>query len=145
MIGEEERRFVVEQLASSEAQVVEVTDGLNEAQWNFSESPERWSTAENVEHLILFEGFIRGAVERALREPAAPEKCAAVAEKHARVMGLVDVGGQRLNAREVVRPAGLWTDRDASLAEFRRVRAETIEFARVTDADLRTHFFPHIS
>ena len=145
MIDAEERQFVLEQLEASEARVVAATEGLSEAQWSFREGPERWSIAENVEHLILLERFIRGAVERALGQPAEPEKCAAVAEKHSRVMGLVDVGGQRLNAREVVRPTGLWPELDAAVAEFRRERAETIAFARGTDADLRTHFFPHIS
>ena len=144
MVGEQERQFAVEQLRVSEARVVEVTDGLSEAQWRFRESPERWSIAENVQHLILFEEFIRAAVERALSQPAEPEKCAAVAEKHSRVMGLVNVD-EKLNAREVVRPVGWWPDRAEAVAEFRRRRMLTIAFAREMDADLRTHFFPHIS
>jgi hypothetical protein len=142
---EVDRQFAVEELEASAARLLEVTDGLSKAQWTFHKAPERWSIAENVEHLILFEGFIRGAVEQALSQPAQPEKSAAVAEKHSRVMGLVDVGDQRLVAREVARPRGLWPERDAATAEFRRVRAETVEFILATNAELRNHFFPHIS
>jgi hypothetical protein len=45
----------------------------------------------------------------------------------------------------VVRPVGSWPDRAEAVAEFRRRRTLTIAFARQMDADLRTHFFPHIS
>ncbi|WP_433985031.1 DinB family protein [Tunturiibacter empetritectus] len=56
----------MDELASSEARLLELVRGLSEEQWSFRETPERWSIAENVEHLVVFEGFIRGMIAKTL-------------------------------------------------------------------------------
>ena len=47
-----ERQVVIDGLASSEARLLALVEGLTPAQWNFHETPERWSIAENIEHVI---------------------------------------------------------------------------------------------
>ncbi len=69
-----QRQLVIDQLQSSEADLLQHVYNLTSAQWHFRESPARWSIAENFEHLILFETFIRSAIERTLAAPAEPEK-----------------------------------------------------------------------
>ena len=76
-----ERRLVMDELASSEARVLELVRGLSEEQWSFRETPERWSIAENIEHCVVFEGFIRGVIAKVLSEAAEPKKKAMAAEK----------------------------------------------------------------
>ena len=61
-----ERQVVIEQLASSEARLLELVEGLTPEQWRFRETPERWSIAENIEHCVVFERFILGTIEKAL-------------------------------------------------------------------------------
>ena len=139
-----ERQLLLEQLASSEARLLELVDGLTREQWNFQETPERWSIAENIEHLIVFESFIRGAIQRALETPAEMEKKTVVGAKESLVLGLAHSRSTKLKAREAALPMGTWPDSTELIAELRRTRAQTCVFVSKTDAELRDHFFPHI-
>jgi hypothetical protein len=145
MIEARERESVLEQLRASEARLLGLLEGLTPAQWSFRESAERWSIAETVEHLVVFEGFITTAVTNALRGPAERDKRAVVGEKEPLVLGLAESRDKKLKAREATRPAGRWSDGAELAAEFRTARAGTIAFAAETECDLRGHFFPHIA
>src|SRR6185312_13503468 len=70
----EERRVVLELLDSGQARLLELTAGLSPAQWHFQETPERWSIAGNIEHMVVFENFILGVLQDLMRQPAEPEK-----------------------------------------------------------------------
>jgi hypothetical protein len=140
-----QRQVVLDGLAASEVRLLALLDGLTAAQWSFREAAGRWSIAENVEHLIVFEEFIRGQVARALEGPAETEKMAGAAAKEGLVLGLAESRTTRLNAREALRPQGRWSDPSEMVAALRRTRARTIAFAQETQADLRAHFFPHIA
>jgi len=143
-MDEEERAFVVEELRASEARVLALLDGLSAEQWAFREGPERWSIADILEHLILFERFVRGAVLTMLERDAEPEKMAAVGAKLPAVMMIAEARDVRIEAREVVRPTGRWHDTGAMISMLQRERAKTIAFAESTDAELRCHFFEHL-
>ena len=139
-----ERRTVLGQLESSETRLLELVSGLTSAQWNFRETPERWSIAENIEHLALFENFILSTIVRVLAEPAESEKKALVAGKESLVLGLPGTRHVKFIAREAARPVGRWPDPAESVNEFRKGRARTVAFVAGTQAELRDHFFPHV-
>jgi len=141
----DERKFVVGELRASEARLMDVVRGVTAAQANFKPAPERWSIAEVLEHLVVWESFMLGAIQGALNSAAAPEKQAEVAGKDALVLGLAGSRDKPLKAREAAQPARRWNDVDEMLAEFRARRARTIEFAETTQADLRSHFFAHVT
>jgi hypothetical protein len=141
----QEREFVVGELVASEARLVGAVRGLTTTQASFKTGPERWSIAEVVEHLTVWESFMLGAVQGALEGPAEPEKQAAVVGKDALVLGLAGSRDKKLKSREAAQPTGRWSDFGEMLAEFRARRAQTIEFAESTQADLRSHFFAHIT
>jgi uncharacterized damage-inducible protein DinB len=143
-MNQDEREFVVGELAASEARLLRAVDGLSVAQWSFREASERWSIAEIVEHLAVFEEFIRGAVQKALAGASEPEKMDAVAAKEPLVMGLATSRGTRFQAREATRPVGRWMDPGQLVEELRKARARTVAFAEESQADLRGHFFAHI-
>ena len=140
-----ERRLVLEQLASSEARLLELVDGLTAEQWEFREAAGRWSIAEVIEHCIVFEEFIRGMIAETLDGVAEPAKMAGAAAKESLVLGLAESRGTKFSAREAVRPVGRWVDMGEMVAELRKTRARTMEFVAETQADLRGHFFPHIA
>jgi hypothetical protein len=142
---ERERQVVMEELASSEARLLELVRGLSEEQWSFRETPERWSIADNIEHLVVFEGFIRSAIAKTLEGPAEPEKKAEVGAKEPFVLGIANGRSSKLIAREVVCPTGRWPDRNELVSELQKTRAVTVAFAAETESKLRDHFFPHIS
>jgi DinB superfamily len=139
-----EREFLVAELGGSEARLLRALDGLSDAQWRFREGPERWSIAEIVEHLVVFEEFIRGAVQRVLQEAGEPEKRAAVAAKEPLVLGLAESRGTRFVAREATRPVGRWVDAAELVVELKKARAKTLAFVAEEQRELREHFFAHI-
>src|SRR5580692_9705767 len=98
----QERRVVLEQLASSEARLQQV-EGLTPEQWRFRETPERWSIAENIEHCVVFERFIMGVIVKALEGAAEPEKKTLVGAKGPLAFGVANSRGLKLKAREAVR------------------------------------------
>jgi hypothetical protein len=142
---DQERRLVMNELASSEARLLELVGGLSEEQWSFRETPERWSIADNIEHLVVFEGFIRSAIAKTLEGPAEPDKKAEVGAKEPFVLGIANGRSGKLLAREPLRPTGRWPDRSELVLELQKTRATTVAFAEETEANLRNHFFPHIS
>jgi hypothetical protein len=141
----DEREFVVGELRASEARLVEVVRGVTAAQARFRAGPERWSIAEVVEHLVVWESFMLGAVRGAVDAPAEPEKQAAAAGKDSLVLGLATSRDKPLKSREAAKPTGRWSDVGEMLAEFRVRRGRTVEFAESTQADLRSHFFAHVA
>ncbi len=141
----QERQVVLDQLDSSEARLLELTNDLTAEQWHFREAPERWSIAENVEHVILFDQFLRGVIVKTLEQPAEPEKKGFAAAKEAAVFHIANGRDTRFNAREVVRPTGRWADMSEMLAELRKTRAQTRAFVVGLEGGLREHFFAHVA
>jgi hypothetical protein len=140
-----ERQFVLDQLASSEARVLSLVAGLTPAQWHFRETPQRWSIAENIEHLVLFEHFITGVIAQKLATPAEPEKKPHAAAKEPLVLGIANTRQTKFNSREVNLPTGRWPDTAELIAELRKIRACTLAFVAETEANLRDHFFAHVA
>lgn len=139
------RQHITEQLVASEARLFGLLDRLTPAQWHFRESPERWSIAENVEHLILFEAFLQRAIANTLDTPAELEKKTLAPAKQPLVLGLANSRATRFTAREVNRPTGHFSGTEEMLATLKASRAQTIAFVHETRAALHDHFFPHIA
>jgi uncharacterized damage-inducible protein DinB len=112
MIDTQEREAVIGALRASEARLLDLLRELAPAHQRFREAPERWSIAEIVEHLVLFEEFIRGAVERALQGQAATEEQRAeVRTKEPLVIGLAQARAEQslLRVRQRLRQGYGWT------------------------------------
>jgi len=140
-----ERKLLLDQLASSEARLLDLVAGLTQQQWSFRETPERWSIAENNEHVIVLENFITQTIAMVLEGPAQPEKKLLVSEKESLVLGVANSRSVKIKAREAARPVGRWAYPAELISELRKTRARTIAFAAETQADLRDHFFPHVA
>jgi hypothetical protein len=140
-----ERQLVLDQLASSEARLLGLVEGLTPGQWSFRETPDRWSITENIEHVIALEKFILRAIEKAIEGPAEPDKKAQAAGKESLVLGVATSRGVKIKAREAARPTGRWPDPAELIPELRKTRARTVAFATETQAGLRDHFFPHVA
>jgi hypothetical protein len=141
-----ERQLVIDKLTSSETLILSLVKDLTPAQWNFREGPNRWSIAENIEHLVVFERFMNEAITKALQCSAEPDKKDEAPAKEPHVLAIAATrASAKLIAREPVRPSGRWPNPAVLVAEFRKARAHTIAFATETQAHLRDHFFPHIS
>lgn len=136
-----ERTELVAGLKASEARLVEAVAGLSEEAYRFREAEGRWTVLENVEHLMLVEGFLRGAVMRALETAPVDVDTSA---KDELVQLLAETRADRIIAREVNVPSGRFASMQEALAAFHIERARTIAFVGTSGAEFRRHVFTHV-
>lgn len=112
----EQCRKYVEQTGDG---VAAATKGLTDAQWNFKESPDRWSIAEIVEHMVFIQELVLGPVQQQLA--AAPEVLRAgdFCEVEDIVTTRFPDRSVKMSAPEVARPIGRW----APAESLERMRA----------------------
>jgi len=140
---EHERQLVVDQLTASQARLLELADGLTAEQWTFRPAEGRWSIGECLEHVIRVEKRILGVIEKKLNEEIPVQDRTRVGD--ALVAKAIPDRTVRREAPEPVRPTGQWPDPTELLAEFRKTRQLTTEFATATQGDLRGYFIPHMA
>ena len=138
----QERERALATLESSKQALLAALDGVTEAQARWRPAGERWSILEYVEHLAVSDDALVALIERSLQGAPEPES---EEERRARERAIRETPAPR-GANQA--PAGLRpAARFATLAEavdaFVAARARTMEFARATEADLRSHFAPH--
>jgi len=59
-------------LEQTQNSVVGATKGLSEAQWRFKPAPDRWSIAENLEHIVIVQERVLGPILDQVAEAPAP-------------------------------------------------------------------------
>jgi hypothetical protein len=52
---EADRKYLLDNLIRSKQEIIDETKNLTKAQWNFKESPDRWSINQVVEHIAIWE------------------------------------------------------------------------------------------
>jgi hypothetical protein len=67
---ETDRKYLLENLIHSKEEILKETKGLSKEQWNFKESPDRWSINQIVEHIALWELLFTYEISKALARPA---------------------------------------------------------------------------
>ncbi len=138
------RQELVALLRQSGATFSESFQALDPARFAFKPAPNRWSIAENVEHVIVSEtGSTRLLRGKLLREPATESDLAATADGWSRVSDRLSSRGGAFEAPDFVVPTGRWTTTAEMLAVFEPSRAALIEFIETTDQDLSRHAALH--
>jgi DinB superfamily len=144
-VDHQERQLILDQLASSEKGLLDLVAGLTPQQWTFRETPDRWSIADNIEHVIVFEKFLRNVISKTLSEAPQPDKKPLAPAKEHHVFEIATNRTARFTAREATRPTGRFPNPTEMVTEFRKTHAETITFVNNLDGDLRSHFFAHVA
>lgn len=136
-----ERDFAVAALEHSRDEFLRETEGLLAAQWLYRESPERWSVAQNAEHLAMVEEqMVHGHLLANVLSSPADRSPSAGNER-----GILEF----MRAREPRFPApdafAVRYDPDgpAAAARFAKAREKTLEFVRNTRLNLRVHGAPN--
>ncbi len=124
-------------LETSKKGVLDATQGLAPAQWNFKSAPDRWSIAECMEHIAAAEDFIRGMViEKVMIMPAAPGRDVVVID--AAILSGVPDRTKKVQAPEPLVPTNRFGSPQGSIDHFVESRAKTEEFLKTTPG-LRDH------
>jgi hypothetical protein len=140
MITEAERAFAIKQLDQSRTRLLRLLQGLSPDRLMHRQDTERWSIGENVEHVVVVEKRLLGAIDKLLQEPPDLSKQCALCD--AEVVWLIGNVVDPIKAPDRVLPNLRWPA-EALLQEFETARRQTRDFASTTAGDLRQHFIPH--
>jgi DinB family protein len=142
MITDRERETALALLTRSRATVLNAVEGVTETQARWRPAPERWSILEYIEHLAVSDDGLIALVKRSLETPARTET---EDERKAREQQIratpIPRGVNR--APEQLKPAARFSSLGEAVSAFLAARERTIEYARSTTDDLRSHFTPH--
>ena len=70
---EDNKKYLIHNLSRTRDSIIEETKNLSQAQWNFKESPDRWSINQIVEHLAIWELLLEREISQALIAGPRPE------------------------------------------------------------------------
>ena len=139
---EADRQYTVENLRRTRDDLTRQVENLTDAQWNFREAPGRWTIAEVVEHLGLWEIAWVREIGEGLHSPPRPDL--AEAQKAAspdpdqfyRDFIMEDKPHE---APPFAYPTGLIPGKN-NLKFFQLKRDQAIAFAETSQADIRVYY-----
>lgn len=137
-----ERKRLAQYLAETRERLLRTTNGLTPEQFDYKPAPDRWSVAENLEHLTVSESWIIPRIEESLRGPWDPAKRSAWEGRDDELAKTIESRAMRAQASEFTQPTGRWCH-DELFRQLEATRRRTTEFAATTSAGLRRHFLLH--
>lgn len=142
MLTDRERQRALDSLSKTRQTVLDAVEGVSDNQARWKPLPERWSIFEYVEHLAVSDDALIELVERSLKTPAQPETEEERKQREARIRATPIPRGVN-RAPEAMSPHGRFATLGDAVAAFLAARERSLEYARSTTADLRSHFSPH--
>jgi uncharacterized damage-inducible protein DinB len=123
--------------AQTRKRVLEVTTGLSDAQWRFKPAPDRWSIAENLEHMVMVQERILGPVREQLAQAPAPPADRDYEQVDRIVIEKIPDRSRKAKAPDHIAPTGQWS-LPAALDRLARNYERLAGFVESTP-DLREH------
>ncbi|WP_435357776.1 DinB family protein [Emticicia sp. SJ17W-69] len=130
-------KIVIENLNRTKVDLIKATDNLTPAQWNFKESSERWSIAEIVEHLSIWEILWNKVLQVMTQNKPQPE-LRATCLPDSYYKGFIMEEKQHVSA-EITHPRGFIKDQN-TIVWFTKFRDINIKFAENLKIDMRDYF-----
>ncbi len=136
---EDQRKFLIAQLESSQRELVAEVEKLSEAQLHFRPDTAKWSVAQVVEHLAVQEEHLHWDLLYNQYTPEQPE-LARKAKRDDREFLAYATDAARGEAPWLALPLGRFRTKDELLAYFNRFRNQVIRYVSETPTDFRVHF-----
>ena len=140
---ENDRQYLLDSLINTRDKLVKETSNLTAAQWNFKESPDRWSIKEVVEHIAIWELLLSHEVSKALSAGLQPDLNKS-AKPDSVYYGFIMEDKPHISIEYTkpftyTLPMGL-NDGKVNVEWFLKMRNESIEWIKITKDDLRSHY-----
>jgi hypothetical protein len=134
-----ERQRLVAHLEMTGAWFVDEVTGLSAAQVAFKRTPDEWSIAQMIDHLLVVGPIYWSDLQAALKSPPAPARSA---NTDADILwyGIDRTNREKAIPSEV--PMGRFRDLASAIAEYRKNHDRLLQFVRTTKDDLRAHHVP---
>jgi DinB family protein len=142
MITDLERQKALDLLVRSRQVLLDAVHGVSEEQARWKPAPDRWSIAEYVEHLAVSDDALIALIERSLQTAPQPETEDQRRQREKKIRETSIERGVN-QAPDNLKPNGRFGSLSGAIAAFLAARERSLEYARTTQADLRSHFTPH--
>lgn len=134
-----EREHLVAHLEMTQSWLTDEVSSLSTAQLNFRPSPDRWTVAEVVQHLVVAEPNYWKLLQDALKQP--PRKLGEQAtDADVLWYGIDRTRHEKTSADQ--NPKDQVIDAPQALKTFLKMHAQLLQMARTTNEDLRGHAVP---
>jgi len=134
-----DRQRLVAHLEMTEAWLDSEVNGLSDAQLQFKMTPASWSVEEVAMHLAIAEPQYWDQFKESLKKPASPDYKPQATDAQMLWYGIDRT--QRTTTGEARVPRDQFPDLKASLASFKKLRAEMMTVAKESQEDLRGRQF----
>jgi hypothetical protein len=137
-LTEAERKFAVDHLNQTRADLVAAVQGLSEAQLNFKAAPDRWSVLECVQHITLSSQGLFGFVQQTLKAPNDSGFKPTVSDEQ--FITMIEDRTHKAQAPEPFKPVhSPYKTLDETLNAFTAGRDSLIAYVNTTHDNLRDH------
>ncbi len=138
---ETDRQYLLENLIRSKEVLIKETANLSKAQWQFKESPDRWSINEVVEHIGIWEMLLMHEISRAIAVGPLPDK---IEGADSLVLAFLleeksHIAVEYTKPFTYTVPQGL-DDGKNNLTKVTNLRNQSIDYLKVTKENLRLYF-----
>jgi DinB superfamily len=137
-LTEAERKFAVDHLNQTRADLIAAVQGLSEAQLNFKTAPDRWSVLECVQHITLSSQGIFGFVQQTLKAPNDSAFKPTVSDEQ--FITMIEDRTHKAQAPEPFKPVhSPYKTLEETLKAFTAGRDSLITYVNTTHDNLRDH------
>ncbi len=138
-ITEAERKFAIDHLKQTQAELIAAVKDLSAAQLNFKPSPDRWSVLECVQHITLASPLIWQGQQAAMKQPNDSNWKAGAADDM--VIKMIEDRSHKVQTSEPMKPINSpYKTLDETLKAFNEDRDKLIEYVKTSQDDMRAHF-----
>ncbi len=143
IVTDEQRTYLIDLLTTGTNSVRAATANLTDSQLAYKSSPDRWSIAEIIEHIVLVESALFQGIQKGLGYPDNLEKRAEIRVSDLDIIKAVKSRNVTLPAPDPVMPAGKFVSVSAALSSFEQERKANLTLIENATENLRTHFARH--
>lgn len=142
VLTEADRKFLLDNLNRTKAEIIQETKDLTKAQWNFKESTDRWSINQVVEHIAIWELLILREISQALVTNPDPNFAYATPDS---VFLNGPKSSEKRNALEYTKPFSFAVplgnnEGQHNVTWFLTMRNESIEYLKAETKNIRLHY-----
>jgi len=146
--SEADRKYLLDNLVRSKEEIIAETRNLTKEQWNFKESPDRWSINQIVEHICLWELIQMNEISTSLRIGPIPTFTGYRPDSV-----FINKDTERLNRTPTTDYSKPFTygvplgnnEGKNNVIWLTTMRNESIDFLQKTDVNLRVHYIYFVS
>lgn len=139
-LAQNNKQYLLEYYASTEAELQKDIARLNETQMAFKATPESWSVSQCLEHIILTEKMLYDRIQAGLAAPSNIEEMGAPTHTDEKIVEMVTDRSTKFKAPAELAPEGKYTSPEAAMEELKAGRAAILELLNNTpDTTLRDH------